>query len=56
MSFTVNINNAPTDVDPYVVCRVLDGQLWYWGSWSDPDKANAAAAEMDGVVVCVKVE
>lgn len=54
---TVEINNIPEKHSKYVVCRLLDGQLWFYTSWSDKDKAEAAAAEFEnGIVVEVTDE
>ena len=49
--FQVKVNNAPNDVEEYVVARVIDSELWYWGSWNKLEDAEANARQIDGVVV-----
>ena len=52
MGFSVKVNNVPPDADRCIVARLDNGELWYWGSWSDKAKADEAAREFDnGVVV-----
>ena len=47
-----NVNNCDIDHDRYVVARLVDGELWFWGSWSDKDAAQRVAWSFDnGVVV-----
>ena len=49
---TVTIYNLSPNHSRYVVCRLVDGQLWFYTSWSDKDKAEAAAQEFEnGLVV-----
>lgn len=47
------INNLPTSANnyKYIVARRIDGTLWYWGAYNDPDKANNVALEIGGEVV-----
>lgn len=52
----VNINNLDADHERFVVCRLVDCQLWYWGSWSDPLEAERVARTFEnGVVVDTEV-
>lgn len=30
----------------YVVYRWVDGAFWYWGKWSDRNRANEVAMEL----------
>jgi len=49
---TVEIMNIPEKHSRYVVCRLVDGQLWFYDSWSDREQADNTAAEFDnGLVV-----
>lgn len=49
---SVKINNLPSDHDRFCVCRMVDGELWYWGSWDNESCANKAALTFDnGIVV-----
>ena len=36
---------------PWMVVRFVDGEWWYYGSWSDVEKAARMAAEIGGAVV-----
>ena len=48
---SVNIQNASRDSERYIVARLVDGALWYWGSWDDVDKAYEVAEEFDNAIV-----
>lgn len=52
----VYINNMPEKTEKYVVARFdEDGkELWYWGSWSNKDKADEVANEIKGIVTEVE--
>lgn len=50
----VVINNMPSEMDEkarFIVARVFDGGLWFWGRFEDINKAMEAAQEINGVIV-----
>ena len=47
----VNVNNLPNSYEKYVVARVVDNELWFWGSWEDESEATHVAREIGGVVI-----
>ena len=49
----VKVNNLPEYAKNYnwLVCRVVDGALWFWGAFNDHDKAFETAMDVGGVVV-----
>ena len=48
----LHINNLPSkEISLYIVCRVVDNQLWYWGSYTGMGEAYKVAVEIDGVVI-----
>jgi hypothetical protein len=47
----VTVNNLPDEPKRYVVARVIAGELWFWGSYEDEDRAKQAAKEIEGVVL-----
>ena len=50
----VVINNMPSEMDEkarFIVSRVFDGSLWFWGRFEDINKAMEAAQEINGVIV-----
>ena len=52
----VKVNNLPNNINGrYVVVRLVDGELWYYGnySWSDKLRAQEAASEIDNAFVIV---
>lgn len=51
MIVNVEINNVPRDHERYIVARLNEGELWYWGSWEEEELADIAAEEVDGIVV-----
>ena len=52
----VKVNNAPNYTERYVVARIFEGELWYWGSWANKDEADEAALNVDGVVCDSEVD
>lgn len=49
---TVTVMNTTEKISRYVVCRLLDGQLWFYTSWDTRKQAANAAEEFDnGLVV-----
>ena len=51
MKCNVEVMNVPKDHDKYIVARLSEGKLWYWGSWDDERKAKITALEINGIVV-----
>ena len=51
MKCNVEVMNVPKDHDKYIVARLNEGELWYWGSWEDNQLADLAAREISGIVV-----
>lgn len=49
----VEVNNVPDYArkSPYWVVRKCDGELWFYGAWSDYETANHIALQIDGLVV-----
>lgn len=48
----MKVNNLDAEHERFVVARVVDGELWYWGSWNTDEAAIRVAQQFDnGVVV-----
>lgn len=48
----VVINNMDEDHERFVVARLVENDLWYWGSWEDHKEAERVARTFEnGVVV-----
>lgn len=47
----VNINRKPATARTWIVAREVDGELWYYGSWEEKEKAQEVAWEVGGIVV-----
>ena len=47
----MTINNMPNATEKYIVARRVDGDLWFWGSYADRDRANEVALEIGGEVI-----
>lgn len=45
------VHNMPEEHEQYIVARIFEGELWFWGSWKDKEDAESAARKIDGVVV-----
>lgn len=53
----VTINNLPEKHKRYVVARLVQNELWYWGSWNDRRDADDVALTFDnGIVVDMEGE
>ena len=48
----VNVNNVPVEHCRYIVARLVDNELWYYGSWDDKTDAVSVAMQFEnGLVV-----
>ena len=47
----VQINNVSENCKRYIVARISECELWFWGSWDDLDKAREAAKDIDGIII-----
>ena len=49
----MKINNMPDYANDYkyVVARIVDDDLWFWGAYNDYRKAINAAIDTGGIVV-----
>ena len=47
------LNNCPDYANDYefVVARLVDGDYWFWGAYSDGFKAEKVALEVDGIII-----
>ena len=46
------IQNKPEyNLSKYIVAKVYDGKLWFWGTWDDLEKAMNVAKIEGGVVL-----
>lgn len=45
----IHVNNAPKNGTGFMVARVIDSQLWYFGLFDDEDRAKLAAEEVEGI-------
>lgn len=50
---TVIIHNMPEKHERFVVARLCDNELWFYGSWKNDVAANNASKEIgDNALVC----
>ena len=48
----VLVRNVSPTCFRYIVCRLVDGDLWYYSTWKTREAADTAAAEFEnGLVV-----
>lgn len=49
----MNLINAPEYASHYefVVAREINGELWFWGAYSNGFKADKVANEIGGIVI-----
>ncbi|MBR3646214.1 MAG: hypothetical protein IKN54_07320 [Lachnospiraceae bacterium] len=52
-TYPVEVNNVPDDYTDYkyMVARLCEGELWYYGVFNDLDKAIRARDEIDGIIL-----
>lgn len=56
MKVSIKINNIqPGYNEPYVVARLIDGTLWYYGRYDSMERAEMVAAEFENAVVIEEV-
>lgn len=49
------VNNLPDEIDKYVVARVCDGELWFWGTWDDKDEAENVVNDVENGIVLRRI-
>ena len=49
--FQVILKNMPEKVERFIVARLDNGSLWYWGSWDNLDDAKSVAEEFDNALI-----
>lgn len=47
----VTVNNVPVEHCKYIVARLNNNELWYWGSWADKTEAISVAMRFENAVV-----
>ena len=51
MNLNELIINLPNTYKKYIVVRVEDGKMWYWGSWDNLDIAEDNVKIIDGILL-----
>lgn len=49
------VNNLPDEIDKYVIARVCDGELWFWGTWDDKDEAENVVNDVENGIVLRRI-
>lgn len=52
----VYVNNMPDYANQFVVCRLVNGELWFYGSWSEKKKAEKIASEFENGIVVENID
>lgn len=47
----VTVHNVPEHAEGYIVARLSNNALWYWGCFENEDDAVECARNVEGVVV-----
>lgn len=51
----VNLYNTPENINyNFIVARLDDNKLWYWGSYETEEKADEIAQELIDAIVVTK--
>ena len=48
---SVNVQNVSRDPERYIVARLVDGAMWYYGSYGDIDEAYNVVEQFDNAIV-----
>lgn len=51
MEGIVKIKNCPVSPRKYIVARMVNGELWYYGSWDELEKAEECKGGFDNALV-----
>lgn len=54
--FVSEVKNLPAITYRYVVARLIEGRLWFWGSWESFDDAFNVAVELENGIVVERIE
>ena len=50
----VKVYNCPKDTEQYIVARLSNGELWFWGSYEDESEAIEVADEFENGLVVMR--
>ena len=50
----VKVYNCPKDTEQYIVARLSNGELWFWGSYEDESEAYEVADEFENGLVVMR--
>ena len=48
---TITVHNVDEDSLKYMVARICDRELWFWGTYDTAEEAERTAEEIDGIVL-----
>jgi len=51
VKMTALVKNVTEGSERFVVAKVDNTDLWYWGRWDDYDRAKEVAEEVGGIVL-----
>ena len=50
----VKVYNCPKDTEQYIVARLSNGELWFWGGYEDESEAIEVADEFENGLVVMR--
>lgn len=57
MKVNIEVNNVSEGYgEPYIVARLVDGKLWYYGRYNTQEEAEQVASNFDNAIVMEVVE
>ena len=54
MEAKVKVYNCPDDAEQYIVVRLSNGELWFWGSYEDESEAIEVADSFENGLVVMR--
>jgi hypothetical protein len=54
METKVKVYNCPDDTEQYIVARLSNGELWFWGSYEDESEAIEVADSFENGLVVMR--
>ena len=51
---SITVHNVDEDCKKYMVARICDREMWYWGSYDTLEDAEKTAEQIDGMVLMMR--
>lgn len=52
--YNITINNIPSETEKHIVCRLVEGELWYFADFDDCERAKICASELGDNAIIIE--